>query len=182
MSVRGAWLLLLAGCDLVFPIDSKPPFDAEQCPAGYTSIAGLASRYHWTSPNDNQPWTAHEAECEADSAAGGPATHVVVYEDENERLLVTRAVESALNENYLFTGIYRDTDTQMTWSSILGETIAIAGDDWAPFEPMPQGGPSVVYISFDLDSAPGDYATDPLTDTANAVCECDGREVVQRPQ
>jgi len=179
---RAACALLLAGCDLVFPIDSSAADSADltKCPASYVPIANAPSRYQLNTTS-GVDWYMQEAACEADSANGGPATHLVVVDDSNELTAIVAATMSALSQNDFHTGFFREGDRD-AWQSITGGSPMIGNTEWLdPLEPMDQGEAASVIVSFD-GFGDGGLASFPLGDTESAaVCECDGHIVSLRP-
>jgi hypothetical protein len=174
--MRGViWLLLLAGCDQVFPIAH---FDPATCGSGFTAISGAPYRYSWF--DTDLTWGKAEQACEAARLPGGAATHLIVLDDEAEQKAVMGTVADQLNQEDIWTGLVQESDG-MPWVAITGGTpawIPWATGDNEPYRKSDGTDPrNAGAIVFDH-GIPGQLADQPFDYGDRYVCECDGRDLV----
>jgi hypothetical protein len=168
MTVRSWCLLLLAGCESVFPLDYTLP---EPCgtDSRYQPIdaANVDPKHAYRLELDGASWPAAEATCVSD---GG---HLVVFESFDELGAIQRLTANAALQN-VWVGIARQpTDPAVAESFTFVTGGAVPLSMWRNLEPNNSDAPELA----------AELGADGLNDkphdtTKNSfVCECDNLDV-----
>lgn len=127
------------------------------CPAGYTGIVTLTSRYR--AIDNSETWLAAEALCEADG------THLVILDDNAE---ATYVIQLLTGQN-VWLGV-TDRVTVGTFRAVTGAPAPYLY--WASGEPDATA-PECVY----MDGLTGRFADQDCASGRRPICECDGMAV-----
>lgn len=137
--------------------------DAETCPIRYTVTFGMTSRYRVV--DDVVSWEAAEADCADD----GTTTHLVVLNNDAERLALT---PYATAERHIG---YTDTRSEGTWipitndPDVYADLVALSSPPWNGGEPNEGTSGNCLALSTNLDFRDRSCASQ----AAAYVCECD---------
>lgn len=164
-----ALVVVIAGCDLVFPPAGGPGPDAgrdlQSCPAGYDPVQGAPDRYRFEATAAS--WREGEKVCADDSTQ--TQTHLVVFSNYGE-LAAVRAAVTWTPPWSAWAGYARSTtDAPTMFTAVTGEPLSPVSNLWEPGEPTANGEQAVRFDdTFDLTDAAAAV-------TIGAICECDGR-------
>ena len=168
-----------APVDAVLP---PTPFDVSTCPASYKTVGNvMTSRYRAAAETIAISWGAAAQACEADSTDVQPITHLVVFESLAEYNAVVPTLQAAHDHNYTWTGAFRYFEgIALRFDTVTGQGAGLL--DPFKLDLSARTDLTVYPRATFLLGTDYRYSNNPLANSYNYICECDGRAGGKRPQ